>query len=34
MLRLYAPQAQTLWDDLLPIEAHELPEDLRGSTVC
>lgn len=28
MLRLYAPPAQTLWDELLPIETQELPEDL------
>jgi IS5 family transposase len=29
MLTLQAPQAETLWDELLPIEARELPEDLR-----
>lgn len=28
MLTLRAPQAETLWDELLPIEAKELPEDL------
>ncbi|MCA1700845.1 MAG: transposase [Actinobacteria bacterium] len=28
MLRLYAPQAQTLWDPLLPIGVGELPADL------
>jgi IS5 family transposase len=28
MLTLQAPQAETLWDELLPIEARELPEDL------
>lgn len=28
MLRLSAPQAETLWDELLPIEVKELPEDL------
>jgi len=28
MLTLHAPQAETLWDELLPIEARELPEDL------
>lgn len=28
MLTLAAPQAQTLWDELLPDEARELPEDL------
>lgn len=29
MLRLYASQAQSLWDELLPIEVQDLPEDLR-----
>jgi transposase, IS5 family len=28
MLTLLAPQAETLWDELLPVEARELPEDL------
>ncbi len=28
MLTLRAPQAETLWDEVLPIEAKELPEDL------
>jgi IS5 family transposase len=28
MLTLQAPQAETLWDQVLPIEARELPEDL------
>ena len=28
MLTLRAPQAETLWDELLPIEAKELPDDL------
>lgn len=28
MLTLQAPQAETLWDEVLPIEARELPEDL------
>lgn len=28
MLTLKAPQAETLWDELLPIEARELPEEL------
>jgi IS5 family transposase len=28
MLTLRAPQAETLWDELLPVEARELPEDL------
>ncbi len=28
MLTPSAPQAETLWDELLPIEARELPEDL------
>lgn len=30
MLTLRAPQAETLWDEVLPIEARELPEDLAG----
>ena len=28
MLRLVAGQAETLWDEALPIEVRELPEDL------
>ena len=28
MLTLWAPQAETLWDELLPVEARELPDDL------
>jgi IS5 family transposase len=28
MLTLSAPQAETLWDELLPVEARELPEEL------
>lgn len=28
MLTLTAPQAETLWDELLPVEARELPDDL------
>jgi IS5 family transposase len=28
MLTLQAPQAETLWDEVLPIEARQLPEDL------
>lgn len=28
MLTLQAPQAETLWDEVLPIEVKELPEDL------
>jgi transposase, IS5 family len=28
MLTLWAPQAETLWDELLPVEVRELPEDL------
>jgi IS5 family transposase len=28
MLTLRAPQAETLWDELLPLEVRELPEDL------
>jgi hypothetical protein len=30
VLTLLAGQAETLWDELLPIEARELPEDLAG----
>ena len=30
MLTLRAAQAETLWDELLPSEARELPEDLAG----
>jgi IS5 family transposase len=30
VLRLRAAQAETLWDELLPVEARELPEDLAG----
>jgi IS5 family transposase len=28
VLTLWAPQAETLWDELLPVEARELPDDL------
>jgi hypothetical protein len=28
MLTLRAPRAETLWDELLPVVARELPEDL------
>ena len=28
MLRLSSPQAECLWDEVLPIEVRELPEDL------
>ena len=28
MLTLLAPQAETLWDELLPVQARQLPEDL------
>jgi transposase, IS5 family len=28
VLTLRAPQAETLWDELLPVEARELPDDL------
>lgn len=28
MLTLRAPQAETLWDELLPVEARELPDEL------
>jgi transposase, IS5 family len=30
VLRLRAGQAETLWDELLPVGARELPEDLAG----
>jgi IS5 family transposase len=30
MLRLAAAQVETLWDDALPIEVRQLPEDLAG----
>ena len=30
MLRLVAAQAETLWDEALPIEVRQLPEDLVG----
>ncbi len=30
MLTLRAPQAETLWDEVLPIEAKQLPEDLAN----
>ena len=30
MLRLRAAQAETLWDELLPVEVRGLPEDLAG----
>jgi hypothetical protein len=29
VLRLEAGQVLSLWDEVLPIEARELPEDLR-----
>jgi transposase, IS5 family len=28
MLRMQAPQAESLWDEVLPAEVRELPEDL------
>lgn len=28
MLRMQAPQAESLWDEVLPVEVRELPEDL------
>ena len=28
MLTLWEPQVETLWDELLPVEARELPENL------
>jgi hypothetical protein len=30
MLRLAAAQAETLWDEALPIEVRQLPEDLAA----
>jgi IS5 family transposase len=33
VLRLWAGQAETLWDELLPFEARGLPEDLAGIDV-
>ena len=30
VLRLRAEPAETLWDELLPVEARELPEDMAG----
>lgn len=30
MLRLVAAQAETLWDEALPIEVRELPQDLAA----
>jgi transposase, IS5 family len=30
VLRMWAGQAETLWDELLPVEARELPDDLAG----
>ncbi len=30
MLRFVAAQAETLWDEALPIEVRELPEDLAA----
>jgi len=28
VLTLWAPQAESLWDELLPVEVRELPADL------
>ncbi len=33
MLRLVAAQAETLWDEALPIEVRELPADLAALDV-
>ena len=33
VLRLVAGQAETLWDEALPIEVRELPEDLAALDV-
>ncbi len=30
MLRMNAPQAESLWDEVLPVEVRELPEDLAA----
>jgi transposase, IS5 family len=30
MLRLFGGQVESLWDEVLPVEARELPEDLAG----
>jgi hypothetical protein len=30
VLRLCAPRAETLWGELLAVEARELPDDLAG----
>ena len=30
MLRLSGGQVESLWDEVLPVEVRELPEDLRG----
>ncbi|MCA1693295.1 MAG: hypothetical protein LC749_00420 [Actinobacteria bacterium] len=32
MLRLVAAQAETLWDEALPIRVRELPADLAART--
>ena len=34
MLRLSAGQVESLWDEVLPGEVRELPEDLRGVGSC
>ena len=34
MLRLLGEQVESLFDEALPIEVRELPEDLGGSTRC
>jgi hypothetical protein len=33
MLTLAAPQAEALWDELLPVEARQLPEDLAQARI-
>jgi hypothetical protein len=34
MLTLRGGQVEVLWDEVLPIEARELPEDLAGWIAC
>ncbi len=33
MLRLVGGQVESLWDEVLPVEARELPEDLEALDV-
>jgi hypothetical protein len=34
MLTLFAGQAESLWEEALPIGVRELPEDLAGWIAC